>query len=198
MPRIIAGSARGRRLAVPSAGTRPTADAVREAMFATLTSRWGDLAGAAVLDLYAGSGALGLEAASRGASRAVLVESDRRAAAVLAGNVEQVGLSGVSVVRTSVGAYLRRPPARPFDLVIADPPYAAATAAFTQLLQTFAAEAQVWLADHAAVLLERSSRDRAELAWPAGFEPWPVRRYGEASVHAATWSAPEPAERRQR
>ena len=122
MTRIIAGAARGRRLKVPSDGTRPTTDRVREALFARLDHLLGGFAGARVLDLFAGSGALGLEAASRGASAVVLVERDRRAAAVARANAATVGAPGVEIAAMTVAGYLAGAP-RPFDLVLADPPY---------------------------------------------------------------------------
>lgn len=121
--RIVAGAARGRRLAVPAAGTRPTSDRVRESVFAALESAYGSLAGLRVLDLYAGSGAFGLEALSRGAAALTLIERDRRAAAVLRRNVEAVGLPGAAVIVRDVTAVLRTRPAQPYDLVLADPPY---------------------------------------------------------------------------
>src|SRR5215207_8604815 len=101
--RIIAGRAGGRRIAVPPAGTRPTSDRVREALFSALTADPG-LDGAAVLDLCAGSGALGLEALSRGAAHALFVESDRRAAAVLRRHAAALDLPGAAVRASSAGA----------------------------------------------------------------------------------------------
>ena len=103
MPRVIAGSAGGRRFSAPAGqGTRPTTDRVREALFSALAP---ELPGAAVLDLFAGSGALSIEALSRGAARAVLVERDRRAAAVASRNLEQLGLDGGRVVQTDVRTF---------------------------------------------------------------------------------------------
>ncbi len=120
--RIVAGSAKGRRLASPAGPTRPTSDRAREALFNSLTLLV-DLEGARVLDLYAGTGAVGLEALSRGAAEAVLVESDRGAVEVLRRNIEGVGLPGARVVKRPVAAFLAAPPGVPFDLVFADPPY---------------------------------------------------------------------------
>ncbi len=117
--RIIAGEAKGRRLAAPRSGTRPFTGRAKEAVFSSLHAR---IAGAAVLDLYAGSGSLGLEALSRGADSAVFVEQDRNAVAVLASNVEAVDLGG-TIVRREVGAFLQRN-RHSYDLVFVDPPYA--------------------------------------------------------------------------
>ena len=125
MTRVIAGTAGGRTLRTPpGSGTRPTSDRVREAVFSALDAR-DAVRGARVLDLYAGSGALGLEAASRGAARVVLVESDRRAADVIAGNARELKLPGTRVVRSTVAAHLFPDPAPddPSDLVFVDPPY---------------------------------------------------------------------------
>ena len=114
MTRIVGGAAGGRRIAVPpGSGTRPTADRVREALFSSLESEFGSFDGLAVLDLYAGSGAIGLEALSRGAARVVLVESDRKAAEVIAANVKVVGLPGATRAHAAggegrVGGQLRR------------------------------------------------------------------------------------------
>ena len=111
----------GRRLSVPPKGTRPTTDRVRESLFNVLAARL-DLDGSVVLDLYAGSGALGLEALSRGATSALFVESDQRAAAVIARNITEIGLAGATVRRAPVATVLAGV-ASPVDLVFADPPY---------------------------------------------------------------------------
>jgi 16S rRNA (guanine966-N2)-methyltransferase len=189
--RIVGGTARGRRLLVPRAGTRPTADAVREAVFAALEARWSALAGLRVLDLYAGSGALGLEAVSRGATSLVAVESDRAAATVIRANSRAVAApdSDVSIRRQRVEAVLGGPPPFPFDLVLADPPYAAAVAAAARVLPLLVTGG--WLAADAAVVWEQSSRADAP-RWPAALRPWPVRTYGEAAVHIAVLDADDP------
>src|SRR6266513_2506964 len=123
--RVIAGSARGVRLRAPGTGTRPLADRVKQTLFAILEP---DLDGAWVLDLFAGSGAAGIEALSRGAASAVFVEKDPGAASVIEANLRATSLAGpdASVVRADAVAWLGRPypAAAPFDLVIADPPYA--------------------------------------------------------------------------
>lgn len=184
MPRIIAGTAGGRRLKVPpGTGTRPTADRTREALFSALVARM-ELDGAAVLDLYAGSGALGLEALSRGATHAVLVESDPRALAVLRDNVAVLGLPGATVLGRSAGAVVAEPAVRAHDLLLADPPYALVAGEVAAVL--VAAAAGGWLAPDAVVVLERSSRDRP-WSWPSGFDPITDRRYGEATLWYARW-----------
>src|ERR1700736_2491448 len=112
MPRVIAGEAGGRRLAVPDGrGTRPTSDRAREGLFATIVSLTGSLDGARVLDLYAGSGAVGLEALSRGAEHVLLVESGPQAARVIRDNIEAIGLAGAEVVTDRVERVLARRPA---------------------------------------------------------------------------------------
>lgn len=174
MTRIVAGAAKGRRLQVPERGTRPTSDRAREALFNTLRAHV-DLDGAAVLDLFAGSGAVGLEALSRGARRAVFVESDRRAAGVLERNVDAVGLPGTVLHRRPVAAVLAGP-GEPFDLVFADPPYDLAEDQLAAVLETLVARG--WLTDEAVVVVERSARG-AEPAWPQGIALITQRRYGE-------------------
>ena len=178
MTRVIAGIAGGRRLAVPSGTTtRPTSDRAREGLFASLLSELGSFDGARVLDLYAGSGAIGLEALSRGAERVLLVESDARAAAVIKANVATVALPGATLAVDRVERLLARPPAARFDLVIADPPYALTEEAVRRVLTLL----QVgWLADDALVVIERATRS-GPLDWPPGFLPGKSRRYGEAT-----------------
>lgn len=180
MTRIVAGRARGRRLAVPAGSvTRPTSDRVREAMFSTLTSLLGDLSGAGVLDLFAGSGGLGLEALSRGASRCVLVERDRAVARVLRRNADAVGLDGAEIVTTDAAAYLARRPTTAFDLVLLDPPYATATAEVVGLLEDLVAGS--WLAEGGVVVLERGARE-PEPQWPSALALVRERRYGETAL----------------
>jgi len=180
--RIIAGTAGGRRIEAPKGqGTRPTSDRVREAMFSVLESR-DRLRGARVLDLYAGSGALGLEAASRGASDVVLVESSREAAAVARRNATTLGLPGVRVVLSSVQRYLTGHP--PFvggaraDLILLDPPY---TLAEPDLAAVLSVVAETWLAPDGVVVVERSGRT-PEPRWPPGLSRTDLRRYGETAV----------------
>jgi len=180
MTRVIAGQAGGRRLAVPpGTTTRPTSDRAREGLFASLLSELGSFDRARVLDLYAGSGAIGLEALSRGAERVLLVESDARAAAVIKANVAVVDLPGATVAVDRVERLLARPQADAarFDLVIADPPYAVTEEAVGKVLTLLDGG---WLADGALVVIERATRS-GPLHWPPGFLPSKSRRYGEAT-----------------
>ncbi|MFC7327842.1 16S rRNA (guanine(966)-N(2))-methyltransferase RsmD [Marinactinospora rubrisoli] len=181
MTRIIAGTAGGRRLAVPEGRTtRPTSDRAREALFASVLSELGSLDGLRALDLYAGSGAIGLEALSRGAAHVLLVESDRRAAAVIRRNIDALGLAGAELAADRVRRVLDRGPrGGGYELVVADPPYAMAAAEIDEVLALL--RDRGWLAPDALVVVERASRD-PELRWPEGYESGRVRRYGEAAL----------------
>jgi 16S rRNA (guanine966-N2)-methyltransferase len=183
MVRIVAGSAGGRRLAVPPHGTRPTSDQVREAVFSALQARR-DLEGARVLDLYAGSGALGLEALSRGAAHVRFVESDRHAAAVLRRNVQALGLGGrggtaAQVSTADVLAVLRGDPGLPYDVMLADPPYALDDGALGGMLSALVDGG--WLAPEALLVVERPVKALTP-AWPAGVSALTHRRYGDTVV----------------
>lgn len=182
MPRIIAGTARGRRLVTPpGVGTRPTADRVREALFSTLEAVHGRLLGSRVLDLYAGSGAVGLEALSRGAAHTTFVEGAPSALRALRTNVAALGLPGAVVLARRVERLPGSPvPTPAYDVVYVDPPYAASAAGVAALLDTLAG--QGWYAGGAVVVVERASRD-GPFAWPIGWRPeLPPRRYGEATL----------------
>lgn len=181
MTRIIAGAAGGRRLRVPPKGTRPTSDRVREALFSALDSDLSahDLAWTqiAVLDLYAGSGALGLEALSRGARSVVLVEKSPVAGSVLRENVASVGLPGARIIPrdvASVGA-----PESAADLVLADPPYDVGAATVREVLE--ALHVAGWIAAGARVVVERATRDE-ESPLPEGWLLVRQRAYGETSL----------------
>ena len=179
MIRVIAGAAGGRRLAVPGGvSARPTSDRAREGLFGTVVSEIGSLAGKNVLDLYAGSGAVGLEALSRGARDVLMVESDAQAVAVIQANIATVGLEGARVTRDRVERVLasRGGPDR-YDLVFADPPYAMTTAAVTRVLTLLT---DGWLAHDALVVVERATRS-GPVHWPPGYLPGKSRRYGEAT-----------------
>jgi 16S rRNA (guanine966-N2)-methyltransferase len=174
--RIIAGAAGGRRLSTPSGdSTRPTADRVREAVFSTLESAMGSWAGVRFLDLFAGSGAVGLEAASRGAARTVLVEQAAPALRTLRSNVAMLGLPGVEVHGGSVARFLTAEAAA-YDVVFLDPPYADAVEPHLAALV-----AGGWLGPGAVVAVERASRS-APPEWPAGLDQDRFRRYGDTTL----------------
>jgi 16S rRNA (guanine966-N2)-methyltransferase len=176
MTRLISGVAGGRRLKVPATGVRPTGDRAREALFNSLGHLL-DLSGAAVLDLYAGSGALGLEALSRGAGTVVFVESGPRVLPVLKANLAAVDLPGGRVIAGSVPTVVAgRPPAR-FDLVLADPPYATPVEEVRAVLESLVRGG--WLASQAVLVVERSSREEP-WEWPTPLTGLRDRRYGEA------------------
>lgn len=181
MTRIIGGVAGGRRLAVPSRGTRPTTDRVRESLFNILTARL-DLAGLAVLDLYAGSGALGLEALSRGAATAVFVESDPRSAAVLARNIDTLGLPGATLRRAAAGAVVAAGSPTAVDLVLADPPYELDAADVEAVLAGLSAHG--WTRAGTVAVVERAAAS-APLTWPSGWSGWPQRVYGDTRLELA-------------
>ncbi|WP_041795502.1 16S rRNA (guanine(966)-N(2))-methyltransferase RsmD [Modestobacter italicus] len=176
MTRIISGTAGGRRLKVPRAGVRPTGDRAREGLFNSLGSLL-DLDGARVLDLYAGSGALGLEALSRGAAEAVFVENGGGVLPVLRDNIAAVGVRGAVVLPASVPAVVAGPATAGFDLVFADPPYAAPVAEVLGVLGGLVGNG--WLAPDAVVVVERSSREQP-WEWPTPLIGVRDRRYGEA------------------
>ncbi|MEX2329091.1 MAG: 16S rRNA (guanine(966)-N(2))-methyltransferase RsmD [Nitriliruptoraceae bacterium] len=184
--RIIAGTARGRRLRVPDgAGVRPTADRVRESLFSSLQQR---VAGADVLDLYAGAGGLGLEAASRGAERVTLVERDPRVAEVLRANVAVVGATQVRVVVRDVVAHLQRDADHAHDLVFIDPPYDTSGADVDHLLRLLCEHGH--LAPEAHVVVERSRRSEVP-NWPACLSARRPRRYGDTMLHRADHVDPD-------
>lgn len=181
MTRIVAGSARGRRLKVPADGTRPTSDRVREALFSSLDAS-GSIRGARVLDLYAGTGALGLEAASRGAADVVLIDSAAQAVRVIAENIATVGRPAVTVRRSSVADFLSGSP-REFDLVFLDPPYVVGRVEVQTELDRLS---RGWLADGAVVVVERGRRD-PQITWPTGFGDQWERRFGDTHVLRSVW-----------
>jgi 16S rRNA (guanine966-N2)-methyltransferase len=176
--RIVAGTFKGRRIATPPGrDTRPTSDRVREALFGAL----GDLDGVRFLDLYAGSGAIGLEAASRGASAVLLVESDARAGRVIRDNIALLGTGTVARLAPSrVESVLPGGPlGEPYDIVVADPPYETGETEITSLLSGLVGYG--WLAPDALVIIERSSRS-PEPTWPGGLASERSRRYGETTL----------------
>jgi 16S rRNA (guanine966-N2)-methyltransferase len=178
--RIVAGVAKGRRIAVtPGQATRPTSDRAREALFSALESiRGGALEGARVLDLYAGSGAVGLEALSRGAAEVTLVESSPAAARICRENVRSLGLDGARVVRERVERFVNAPATRAYDVVFLDPPYAVAS---DEVMAVLGRLRDGWLPNGGVIVVERASRDK-EWKWPDGYVADRCRRYGEATL----------------
>jgi 16S rRNA (guanine966-N2)-methyltransferase len=176
MTRLISGVAGGRTLKVPRTGVRPTGDRAREGLFNSLGSMI-DLDGARVLDLYAGTGALGLEALSRGAAEVVLVENGGGVLPVLRDNVAMMRMRGAVVLPGSVPTVVAVPATAPFDLVFADPPYAAPLEEVLGVLRALVEGG--WLTPDAVVVVERSSRE-APFEWPTPLEGIRDRRYGEA------------------
>ncbi|WP_045258708.1 16S rRNA (guanine(966)-N(2))-methyltransferase RsmD [Microbacterium hydrocarbonoxydans] len=188
MTRIIAGRARGARLEVPSTGTRPTSDRVRESLFGALESA-DALAGARVLDLYAGSGALGLESLSRGAASVDLVEKGRQAAAIVRRNAATVAKAGgIAIGRvheSAVHPFLLRA-AGTFDLVFSDPPYDIADDAMTADLVALAP----LLSADAIVVVERAKRATPPDFAAAGMRLLRDKAYGDTTLW---WAEPQPA-----
>ncbi|WP_306231333.1 16S rRNA (guanine(966)-N(2))-methyltransferase RsmD [Agrococcus beijingensis] len=179
MTRIIGGLAGGVKLHVPAQGTRPTSERVREAMFGALDAR-GLCDGALVLDLFAGSGALGLEAASRGAESVVLVERDRAAAKVAQRNADSVAKSGAAralVEQVAASQYLNRS-GRRFDLVFIDPPYDLPADELAGVLAELAP-----LLVHPAVVVVEQARRAGDLELPGDLELERARRYGDTTLH---------------
>jgi 16S rRNA (guanine966-N2)-methyltransferase len=177
--RIVAGALGGRRLTVPAGqGTRPTSDRVREALFSSLDNLL-DLDGSRFADLYAGSGAVGLEACSRGAVQVLLAEADAKAARIIRGNIAALGVAGrVRLVTDKVERLVAGEPDEGYDAVFIDPPYAVSDERVRAVLDDLARR---WLAPGAVVVVERSSRG-APMAWPDGLGAVAERRYGETSL----------------
>lgn len=186
MTRVVAGTVGGRSLEVPPKGTRPTSERVREALFSRL-EHLGVLDGARVLDLYAGSGALGIEAVSRGAAHATLVEHARVAADVCRRNARALGLTDrVAVVAERAERFAGRPAVAPWDLVLVDPPYDVSDEDLAQVLLGVAGSLDL----DAVVVVERAARG-AEPSWPPGVERFDVRAYGDTRVWFAEPAHPD-------
>jgi 16S rRNA (guanine966-N2)-methyltransferase len=180
MPRIIAGRAGSISLDVPDSGTRPTSDRVRESLFGALESA-DAVQGASVLDLYAGSGALGLEAISRGAASVDLVEKSARAASILERNAAKVARSvgrdaAIRVHRSAVSSFLSIPRG-PYDLVFLDPPYEVDETQVTEALSLLVPS----LRSRARIVLERAARS-GEPMLPEGLQHERDRRYGDTAL----------------
>ena len=174
--RIIAGRWRGRPLAAPSGdATRPTSDRAREALFSMLASRIGSFEGLRVADIFAGTGALGIEALSRGAAYASFVDNDRTAIAALRANLDKLGASAMAGIHQMTAEAVGRA-SQPYDLLFLDPPYGRALA--PPSLARLAA--QGWIAPLALVSVETSRDESLDLP---GFEPDTVRDHGKARLH---------------
>ncbi|MBP3089162.1 16S rRNA (guanine(966)-N(2))-methyltransferase RsmD [Corynebacterium sp. sy017] len=185
MTRIISGTARGRKLKVPPSGTRPTSDRAKEGLFSSLQVRFG-FQDAVVLDLFAGSGALGLEAASRGAAHVTLVENNPSAAAIIRHNAALIKHPDIVVEEMKVSTYVKTAPQRHFDIVLADPPYELDTQSVVEMLEAL----QPLLIDGAVVVVERHV-DSEHTPWPRGYEPTPQklkkRTFGIARMDMAVF-----------
>ena len=184
--RIVAGEFRGRRLTAPKGDTtRPTTDRVREALFSAMTSIAGpDLGGGAALDLFAGSGALGLEALSRGSQSATLVDKDRAALAAIRANVEALGVAArVRVVSGNAEQLALRGalPGGPFALLLLDPPYRLDGGSVGRLLEALAGHDLLVVG---ALVVYEHARG-VSLAWPAGFDETSAKRYGDTEAQIA-------------
>lgn len=191
MTRIVAGRFGGRALTVPPKGTRPTSERVREALFSRL-DHLGVLRGAVVIDGYAGSGALGLEALSRGARKVVLVEKNAKAASVCRQNVSALGVSAqVEVAAADVAAYFSTAPLPGgADLIMLDPPYDIPN----QVLEAVVSAAAPWLAPDGVLVVERAARGQVP-TWPDSLEELPAKKYGDTQVHFLQPRLPESGER---
>lgn len=180
MTRIITGAAGGRRLQTPEGtATRPTSDRVREALFSALESALGSFDGVRFLDLFAGSGAVGLEALSRGAAEAVLVERDRRTAALIARNARSLGLAGARVVPAKAETFITSAPDEPYDVIFCDPPYGYDSGAVDDLVAQVSTEE--WLCSGGIVVVERPARGTG-LTWPESVEATREKTYGESGL----------------
>lgn len=192
MTRIIAGLARGRKIAVPPEGTRPTSDRAREGLFSSLQVRYG-FEGEIVLDLFAGSGAMGLEALSRGARSVDFVESNEDAVSVIQRNIATVKLTGTQVHHMKASSFLSAAGAKRYTMVLADPPYELADDAFTDI-----AEALIPHLDNGAVVVFERDSAGPETVWPAGYEAVEIklkkRTYGAARFDSAIFHHPDAGE----
>lgn len=190
MTRIIAGVWGGRRLSVPRVGVRPTSDRVRESVFNWLDHRLGGWQGCTALDLYAGSGALGIEAVSRGADAAVLVERDRAAVSIIRRNIADLAAEDVIAVRQGPVDRVARDRPVTCQVVFADPPYDVPSGDVASVLAAY--DADGWIAPGAMVVVETGRRSDAP--WPAGFTDLERRRYGDTAIWYGRRHTPVPGE----
>jgi 16S rRNA (guanine966-N2)-methyltransferase len=188
--RIIAGAVGGRVIRTPGGTTtRPTSDRVREALFSSIEASEGTLEGTTFLDVYAGSGAVGLEARSRGAAGVTLVEFDRAVAALVSANARTLRLDAITVICTRAERLDSQPrPAAGFDVAFLDPPYDLPSADLARVVGGL--RTARWFAEDALIVVERSSRDRPWL-WPEGIKGLRERRYGETTLWYGRNGRPE-------
>lgn len=184
--RIIAGVAKGRSLSSVAGATRPTSDRAREAIYSTLTSEFGDFLGLHILDLFAGSGAMGLEALSRGASLVHCVEKDDAAAKTIATNaalVQKAQPVGVfHLFHMGVQKFVESNPEHQYHFVYVDPPYDFADSDLTRILENL--RSNNFFKDGAVIAIERATKS-TQPVWPEGFEPSRTKVYGQASIYYA-------------
>lgn len=181
MTRIVSGLFRGRQLKVPPTGTRPTSERVREALFSRLET-WDEISEAKVLDLFAGSGALGIEAVSRGAASAVLVDFAASAVNACKANTVVLASDKFQVMRADAIKYANSPGTDEFSLVFIDPPYDFPAESLTQILEGLRNK----LLPNALVVVEASKRT-VEPSWPVGYEVESYRDWGETRVWFVTF-----------
>lgn len=184
--RIIAGLAKGRNLISPIGATRPTSDRAREALFSTLESEFGSINDLSFLDLYCGSGAVGVEALSRGAAIVTGIDNDEKATNVARQNFQLIekinGIGTYSVVTMSVGKFLDKPADLPFDVVFLDPPYELPNNEIEKNLAALVCNS--FLKPSSVVAIERDSKARP-IVWPEGLLEVKVRKYGAATIYYA-------------
>ena len=185
MTRIIAGRAKGATLKVPPTGTRPTSDRVREAIFSSLNHQL-NFAGINVLDLFAGSGALGLESYSRGAGQVTLVDASAKAVSICQENARKLGIESVQVLKCKVNQYLSAVPAVGWDLVFMDPPYDISASEIGQSLELLVP----YLTLESIVVLELGSRSEKPVL-PVGLEVYETKKYGETVIYWIQLTSPE-------
>ncbi|CAB4756423.1 MAG: 16S rRNA (guanine(966)-N(2))-methyltransferase RsmD [Actinobacteria bacterium] len=187
--RIIAGVAKGRSLSSVAGATRPTSDRAREAIFSTLTSEFGDFLGLQILDLFAGSGAMGLEALSRGASLVHCVEKDDAAVKTISTNavlVQKALPVGVfHLFHMSVQKFVEGTPQHQYHFIYIDPPYDFADSELTTILEKL--HVNNFLKADAVIAIERASKT-SQPVWPQGYEPSRTKVYGQASIYYANYA----------
>ena len=184
--RVIAGMAKGRNLISPIGTTRPTSDRAREALFSSLESEFGSLNNLSMLDLYCGSGAVGVEALSRGAAIVTAIDNDEKATNIARQNFEIIeklaGIGTYSVITMSAGKFLDKPADLPYDIVFLDPPYELPNNEIEKNLSSLMSNK--YLKPSTVIAIERDSKSRP-LTWPTGLSEVKERKYGAATIYYA-------------